>query len=659
MELVPFSSSIRNSDMDPNVRSDSPPWSEMFHSASLRRPPISIPSSRNHSPPPRTAASAASNRDSATSTGLSSSAPAVSEVRLALYIAMAHAGLAFSLLLLYGLYRLLHDFVRPLQWAVLCSIPLREIQNALVCFWSEPLRHGLVPTMLAVPSAIFRASADTISDVRSLILRRPLRCGNIDSHFGFNRLLRWLACFWLFILSFERLGPFSLALLIAGLFIAGPTASAVRKASFATGGMSKPRSGFITGSILKNLKTIIAMGLIAGMILGLIAGGAFFSYKIGVEGKDAVLSIKSHLQNSNYAEKIGFKQWINENDIPGLVDKYSAKFYETVWEQLDQLGVQYNLTEFVNGLRHVILQSANISGGTSPSVVGYAPHPYTVKFQTLSIHFKNREWAAIYADVDSMFRELLVTRVDLIEKAKGFAFQGLEVAKQILASSTSVLGGSASLVISIALAIVSGAAEVLNFVSQLMLFLWVLYYLITADSGGVTEQVMEMLPISKTARDRCVEVINRAISSVLLATVKIAIFQGCFTWLLFRLFSLHFVYMSTALSFASALLPLFPPWISSIPAAIELLMEGKFIWAILLTIAHLMLLDYGTSVIQEDISGHNAYLTGLSIIGGMTLFPNAFEGAIMGPLIMTIVIAMKNLYAEFVLGNTEESKKVV
>ncbi|KAK8936355.1 hypothetical protein KSP39_PZI013887 [Platanthera zijinensis] len=647
MELIPYSS-------NPNPDSGSPPWSEMFRSASLRPPPDSTPSSRKPSLPPHRSPPAATRLEPVAS----SVVPTGSEVRLALYIAMAHAGLAFSLLLFYGLYRLLNDFIRPLQWALLCSIPLREIQEALVCFWSDPLRHGLLPTLLAAPAAIFRASADTLSDVRSLLLRRPLRPSSSGSRFGFNRLLRWLACFWLFLISFDHLGPVSLGILIASLFLAGPTASAVRNASFTTGLKSKPGSSLLTAGILRNLKTIIAICLIAGMILGLIAGSGFFSYKIGVEGKDAVMSIKSHVESSNYAEKIGFKQWITDNDVPGLVDKYSAQFYETVWEQLDQLGSQYNLTEFVKGLRYfMISQPDNPSDDPSTSLANSSPHPYTVKLHVLSAHMKNREWALIYNDIESFLRELMVTRVDLIEKAKGFAYQGMEVAKQVLSSSTSVLGGSASLVFSLALSIISGAAEVLNFVSQLMVFLWVLYHLITSESGGATEQVMGMIPISKTARSRCVEVINHAISSVLLATVKIAILQGCLTWLLLSFCSVHFVYMSTLLAFISALLPLLPPWISSIPAAIQLLMEGKYLWAVGLTVAHLMLLDYGTSVIQEDIPGHNAYLTGLSIIGGMTLFPNAFEGAIMGPLIMTIVIAMKNLYAEFVLDDIEESQK--
>uniref|UniRef100_R7W092 Transmembrane protein 245 n=1 Tax=Aegilops tauschii TaxID=37682 RepID=R7W092_AEGTA len=417
-----------------------------------------------------------------------------------------------------------------------------------------------------------------------------------------------------------------------------------------------------------------------GMIAGFLGGSVFFSYKIGLEGKDAVMSLKSHVENGNYSEKIGLKKLLDDNDIPGLVEQYSGKLVETVWEQVDQLAVQYNLTDFTSGFKHFLISQSVPSGAKSKELITSRPHPYSLKLQAITLRVKNREWLEIYRELDSFFRELLITREDLVVKAKDLALQGTEIAKSLLSSGTSVLGGSANLMLSIALRILSGAAEVLNFVSQLMVFMWVLYYLITVEGSGATEQVIDLLPVSKQVKERCVEVIDHAISSVLLATAKIAIFQGCLTWLLLKFFKVHFVYTATVFTIISALFPILPAWLSSVFAAAQLLTEGRYVLAVMVTVIHLVIMDYGTTVIQEDIPGYNGYLTGLSIIGGMTLFPNALEvhfavqtciyhdnelpvvqlhefsymGAILGPLIMTVVIALKNLYTEFVLADTEE-----
>lgn len=615
----------------------------------------------------------------------------VNNAQLAMYIAMAHAGLVLSILVFFGIGLLLKGYWKPIQWAVLISMPLREIQSVLVGFWKEPLQTGILETILAVPRFVLENLVETGNDAREALMGMAGMAekskGGEESEpkkkIGFAKLSRWLLTFAVCTVVYEFLGPIVLAstafvglLLYAGLTTVSPFFETARLHTPTLKDKDNLVGRFyswtiqpvvdalrwsnrgVTRTLAARLPTVVATVLIIMIFVGSLGGSILFTYKVGLEAKDALVNFKTHVDHSNYAETTGLNKWLEDNNVTQQLDSYVGQAYETLMQQIEAFAEKNNMTEAVTVGKEFIMeitkkkQVPGAHNGTEMTALAKPSHPLVERLQNVKVKLRTYDFGGAYAEsteAAGLGLDLFqIGQDELMEKVKQTLQKSSDIGKTLVVSGSSLMGKGFYLVLFLWSSIASGAVELINMITQTIIFFSVLYYLITSEP--VMNQVLNMVPLSDSVRSRCATVLDHAVSSVLLANMKAAAFQATFTWLLFTWFRIHFLYMATFLAMSQAVFPLFPNWLAAIPGGAQLAMEGRYAEAAVLVILHVYGMDYGLAKIHREIPGHNSYLTGLSIAGGMALFSPALEGAILGPLIMTVLLAAKNLYGEFVLG---------
>lgn len=77
------------------------------------------------------------------------------------------------------------------------------------------------------------------------------------------------------------------------------------------------------------------------MIVGFLGGSILFTYKVGMEAKDAIITLKIHVDHSNYAETIGLNKWVEENNVTQQIDSYMSQAYEALLEQVMVLMILF------------------------------------------------------------------------------------------------------------------------------------------------------------------------------------------------------------------------------------------------------------------------------------------------------------------------------
>eukprot|EP01083_Nonionella_stella_P095950 269515_1 len=123
----------------------------------------------------------------------------------------------------------------------------------------------------------------------------------------------------------------------------------------------------------------------------------------------------------------------------------------------------------------------------------------------------------------------------------------------------------------------------------------------------------------------------KSIQDIFVVTFEIFLCHAFVTWLTFTIFGVDFSFATAFTSGVFSIIPYFPPWIVCMPGVIYLMYQHQLINSLMMLSLHFALL-WIDPILMERIENSHPYLTGTSIVLGLTQF--GLNGAIIGPLLV-------------------------
>lgn len=193
--------------------------------------------------------------------------------------------------------------------------------------------------------------------------------------------------------------------------------------------------------------------------------------------------------------------------------------------------------------------------------------------------------------------------------------------------------------------IFSGTVDI---VLKSFLFLLAMFYFL--KDGKQFSELYELIsPLKKQSDDKIFKSIKQSVNSIMLGSLTVAIAQGLFTGFGLWMFGVPNPFFFGTLAGFFSLIPSVGASIVWIPAAIYLYFtrDGSFVWLyqVIWGMFAVGLIDnlLGPKVMNKGIKIHQLFIL-LSLIGGIAVFGP--EGFILGPLVLSIFIAITKVYSE-------------
>ena len=185
--------------------------------------------------------------------------------------------------------------------------------------------------------------------------------------------------------------------------------------------------------------------------------------------------------------------------------------------------------------------------------------------------------------------------------------------------------------------------------TSLFVFLIALFFLLK-DGKKLEQKIISLSPLTKSDDEIIIKKITLAINSVIKGSLLVAILQGILSSIGFLIFDVPNPIIWGTLAAVGALVPCVGTAIVLVPAITYLYLTGQVISAIGLLawgILAVGLIDnlLGPKFVGKGIGLHPLLIL-LSVLGGLSLFGPI--GFILGPLTVSLLVSLLDIYAEVV-----------
>ena len=191
------------------------------------------------------------------------------------------------------------------------------------------------------------------------------------------------------------------------------------------------------------------------------------------------------------------------------------------------------------------------------------------------------------------------------------------VFKSVWSNTTLVL----TIVSTILSMIFTGGFALLNFILSLIVFITLLFYLLSYSDSSIYRPIDWLNHVVAIGHARLGKAVNDAVTSVFMASLKMAMFHGLYTYIWHTLLGSHLVFLPTVIASLCAV-TLKSYW-AALPGCLDLwLIQQRLISALILLIAQIVPVYIVDTAIYSEVKdgGHQVNLSRFSNSSNVILF---------------------------------------